>query len=160
MEPLALSKILTNFKTVREPPTMSLFANSRFTLLARVGKATLRLKLVWSLTAAHHEIDQVLSTIIPNQNWRPRDSRILYQLAKHLDSGREIQKGRFSKFMKYQKHPSFFFNFVIQGKPRKLEPFSIIFLFSKRSIFCPSVHCCSNFLGTRVFEKRRTLGFL
>ena len=71
-ELFAWNKFLTNPSTTQWPFTKSLLANSRSTLFTRAGKATSRLKFVYSVMATHQESDKFLSTLNLNQNLLPR----------------------------------------------------------------------------------------
>ena len=48
---VALKKFVTNPSTTQKTPTSFLLANSRSTLFTRAGKATSRLKFVYSVLA-------------------------------------------------------------------------------------------------------------
>ena len=78
-EMLVLSKFLTKLLTIQWPSTKFLLANSRFNLFTRAGKATSRLKLVWSVTHAQPECDKFFSTLNLNQNRPPRATFNLQQ---------------------------------------------------------------------------------
>ena len=76
--PLAFNKFLTNPTTTQFQPTKPLLANSRSNVFTQAGRATSRLKFVYSVTAANNESDKVVSPKNPNQNLFPARQRSVF----------------------------------------------------------------------------------